>query len=227
VKSRSRGRKIRPAPTGRRWPTSGGCCDGCGTPTSRRPTPFRCAASAGGQRPCSTCTGRAGTSEQPWSNHGHDRPWLMNDRPAIPDGAAALPPGPGRVTVCCFCWWQGEWPRGASGLHAYHPASASVPSTTNSRPASIPAIHTVVLVITWLIDAAASWCPAARPGTARPAARQRGMSLLVRCLLFRERVVRCGAARAGTSPPSGGRAAAECQRTRQQPARGPPAPGMH
>src|SRR5450631_2043312 len=65
-----------------------------------------------------------------------------------------------------------------------------------ARPASIPTIHTVVLVITWLIEAAASWCPAARPGTARPAGRpggSGGMSLIAGCLLLRERVVRCGA----------------------------------
>ena len=35
-----------------------------------------------------------------------------------------------------------------------------------ARPARIPTIHTVVLLITWPMDAAASRCPAARPGTA-------------------------------------------------------------
>ena len=57
---------------------------------------------------CRLLPGSTGTSEQPWSNHGHDRLWLMSDRPTVPDGAAALPPAWAAVTVCCSCWWQGE-----------------------------------------------------------------------------------------------------------------------
>ena len=70
--------------------------------------------------PCRVCTGscrlvpgRTGTSEQPWSNHGHDRLWLMSDRPAIPDGAAELPARPGRRLRSAVSpggretpWWQ-------------------------------------------------------------------------------------------------------------------------
>ena len=45
-----------------------------------------------------------------------------------------------------------------------------------ARPARIPTIHTVVLLITWPMDAAASRCPAARPGTARAAGGCQGGS---------------------------------------------------
>ena len=65
--------------------------------------------------------GRAGTSEQPWSNPGHDRLWLMSDRLTTPDGEPGLPPGPGGGHGLLFLLVAGGRPRGASGLHAHHP----------------------------------------------------------------------------------------------------------
>ena len=67
------------------------------------------------------------------SNHGHDRLWVMNDRPAVPDGAAGLPLGPGGGYGLLFLLVAGE-----SGLvvpvDSMHtiPLLASVPSTTTS-----------------------------------------------------------------------------------------------
>ena len=49
-----------------------------------------------------------GTSEQPRSNDRQDRLWLMNDRPAIPDEAEGLPPGPGGGYGLLFLLVAGE-----------------------------------------------------------------------------------------------------------------------
>ena len=57
---------------------------------------------------CRPLPGSARTSEQPWSDHGHDRLWLMNDRPTIPDEADGLPPGPGGGYGLLFLLVAGE-----------------------------------------------------------------------------------------------------------------------
>src|SRR6266496_5538777 len=110
-----------------------------------------------------------------------------------------------------------------------------------ARPARIPTIHTVVLLITWLTVAAASWCPAARPGTARPAARPAGgrrgrrrqagsggMSLIAGCLL-RARVCGAGAARGGrgTHLLPGARGRRDVSGCGSTPPAGRPPSGMH
>src|SRR6266516_3625530 len=101
-----------------------------------------------------------------------------------------------------------------------------------ARLARIPTIHTVVLLITWLIDAAASGCPPARPAAGRPEGGRRrrrcqagsgGMSLIAGCLL-RVQVVRCGGGpgRARNLTSFRGERAAGCQRARRLPPAGRP-----
>ena len=77
---------------------------------------------------CRLLPGSTGTSEQPWSNHGHDRLWLMNDRPAIPDRAAALPPGPGSGYGLLFLLVAGE-----SGLVVSADCRHTIPLMHRSR----------------------------------------------------------------------------------------------
>ena len=77
---------------------------------------------------CRLLPGSTGTSEQPWSNHGRDRLWLMNDRPAIPDRAAALPLSPGGGYGLLFLLVAGE-----SGLVVPADSRQTIPPMHRSR----------------------------------------------------------------------------------------------